>query len=85
MRLHDELRKCLLEILPDGWLVSLQDGDDLFALMDSIDVVRLVDLLQRRYGIQIANSEMTAENLGSLNCIAEFVERKSSRTVQEQH
>lgn len=82
MSLQDELRQTLTDIMPEPWVAKIQDDDDLFELMDSIDVVRLVDQLQGRYGISVSNAEMTAENLGSLAAIASLIERKSTSAAR---
>lgn len=82
MSLHDDVRQSLMDIMPEPWVAKLQDDDDLFELMDSIDVVRLVDQLQGHYGISVSNAEMTAENLGSLAAIAGLIERKTSSATR---
>jgi methoxymalonate biosynthesis acyl carrier protein len=58
--------------------VELEDGDDFLALaiVDSLGFVELVEEVQRRYGIDVEDVEITEENFGSIDAIASYVERK---------
>jgi acyl carrier protein len=58
--------------------VELTDEDDLLAVgvVDSLGFVELVDEVQSRYDVAIADVEITEENFGSIAAIARFVERK---------
>jgi acyl carrier protein len=60
--------------------VELGDGDDFLALgiIDSLGFVELVEEVQSRYGLAIEDVEITEENFGSINAIAEFVAAKQS-------
>ena len=56
------------------------DGDDFLTLgiVDSLGFVELVEEVQSRYGVTVDDVEITEENFGSIDAIADFVERKRS-------
>jgi acyl carrier protein len=60
--------------------VELKDGDDFLVLgiIDSLGFVELVEEVQSRYGLMIEDVEITEENFGSLDAIANFVASKQS-------
>jgi acyl carrier protein len=60
--------------------VELGDGDDFLALgiIDSLGFVELVEEVQSRYGLEIDDVEITEENFGSIDAIAQFVAAKQS-------
>jgi acyl carrier protein len=60
--------------------VELKDNDDFLALgiIDSLGFVELVEEVQSRYGLAIEDVEITEENFGSLEAIANFVSSKQS-------
>jgi acyl carrier protein len=59
--------------------VDLGDSDDFLALgiIDSLGFVELVEEVQSRYGLAIDDVEITEENFGSIDAIANFVASKS--------
>jgi acyl carrier protein len=60
--------------------VELKDEDDFLALgiIDSLGFVELVEEVQSRYGLTIDDVEITEENFGSIDAIAQFVASKQS-------
>jgi acyl carrier protein len=62
--------------------VELGDSDDLLRLgvIDSLGFVELVEEVQSRFGVRVADAEITEENFGSIERIAGFVERKRTGT-----
>lgn len=76
---RDEIRAFIEEnflyLQPD---LVLGDGDPLLELgvIDSLGFVELVEEVQARYGVVIADVEITEENFGSITAISEYVERK---------
>ena len=60
--------------------LDLQDDDDLLGLgvIDSLGFVELVEEIQSRYGVQVADVEITEDNFGSVSAIVAFVEGKRS-------
>ena len=57
--------------LPDG--ATLGDDDDLFALLDSLQVLRLVVWVEEQFGVKVGDADLTAENLGTVARLAAFV------------
>jgi acyl carrier protein len=60
--------------------VELADGDDLLDLgiVDSLGFIELVEEVQRRYGIEVQDVEITEQNFGSIDAIVAFTERKGA-------
>jgi acyl carrier protein len=55
------------------------EGDDPMlgsGVIDSVGVIELVEFLQRSFGIEIADQEITETNLGTLNAVGRFVSQK---------
>jgi acyl carrier protein len=50
--------------------------------IDSIDVLELVMMLEKDYGVKIDNKELGAEVFGSLGALADFVGKKSPVLAQ---
>ena len=61
--------------------VELADGDRLLALgvIDSLGFVELVEEVQARYQVAVEDVEITEENFGSIEAIAQFVARKRAQ------
>jgi len=59
---------------------DLADGDDLLAagIVDSLGFVELVEEVDSRYGVAVADVEITEQNFGSIDAIVSYVERKRS-------
>jgi hypothetical protein len=57
---------------------TLGDGDPMLGsgVIDSVGVIELVEFLQRTFGIEVADEEITETNLGSLNAVGRFVYAK---------
>jgi acyl carrier protein len=60
--------------------VELKDGDDFLALgiIDSLGFVELVEEVQSRFELTIDDVEITEENFGSIDAIAQFVAVKQA-------
>ncbi|MBI3839273.1 MAG: acyl carrier protein [Planctomycetia bacterium] len=67
--------------LTDGRSPSLNDDDDLLTILDSLQILRMVMDLEKMYDIKVDNSELTAENLGTVARLAAFVAGKPPKTV----
>ena len=53
------------------------DGDsDLFALLDSLQVLRLVVALETAFGFKVTDGELAPENLSTIARIARFIAGK---------
>jgi acyl carrier protein len=53
-----------------------ENSDDLFQLLDSLQVLRLILHLKATYGVHVADEELAVENLGTIENVARFVDRK---------
>jgi acyl carrier protein len=80
---EDDVRRELRIFIEDNFLylhpeIELKDGDELLKLgvIDSLGFVELVEEVQARYEIPIADVEITEENFGSIDRIVGFVARK---------
>lgn len=60
--------------------VELNGSTDLLGngIIDSMGVVDIVTFLEGELGVTVKDDEITEENLGTLDAIAEFVARKRS-------
>jgi acyl carrier protein/D-alanine--poly(phosphoribitol) ligase subunit 2 len=67
-----ETRLPAASIGPDTALVSS-------GLLDSVGLVRLATLLERRLGIRIPDRDVTVEHFDTLGRMAAYVERRTSR------
>lgn len=76
MTLTSELRSSIAARFLPNRAAELGDDADLFLLLDSLDVIRLVTQLEKTYRVEIGDDELTAENIGSISRIASFLERK---------
>jgi acyl carrier protein len=45
-------------------------------VLDSIELMQVVEFVEKKYSVSIDDTEILPENLGSLNAIAALVERK---------
>lgn len=55
---------------------TLQNDDDLLTVLNSLQLLRMVMELETRFQVSIDNSELAAENLGTVERIAEFITGK---------
>jgi acyl carrier protein len=62
--------------LNDAQADGLRNDTDLFALLDSLQVLRLVVALETAFGFKVGDSELAPENLSSVERIARFVAHK---------
>ena len=74
-RTRDWVRENFLYMRPD-W--ALNDSDPMLGsgVIDSVGVIELVEFLQRTFGVEIADAEITETNLGSLHSVGRFVHEK---------
>ncbi len=75
-----QLRQYVLTaFLPETPAEDFANTDDLFQLLDSLQVLRLVMQLDTLFAVKTEDQDLTAENLGSIRKAAAFVRRKLSR------
>jgi acyl carrier protein len=58
--------------LPEGAEPPRPD-DELFSLLDSLQVLRLVVWVEERFGVKVADADLTAGNFSSVGRVAGFV------------
>jgi acyl carrier protein len=74
-QVEEQVRRFVAEsFLPDGADLP-GSADDLFALLDSLQILRLVVWVEGAFGLKVADEDLTAENLGTLGRVAAFVGR----------
>jgi len=72
-----EIRAYLAENFMVGRSETLSDTEPLLGnVVDSTGVVELVTFLQERFEITVEDEEVNAENLGSVQQVVSFIERK---------
>ena len=82
MSIKDRIRQYVTDAaLARGVTTAIGDEDDLLLVLDSLQVLRMVLEMEQQCSIRIENSELTPENLGSIEKLAAFVARK--RAPQE--
>jgi acyl carrier protein len=67
--------------LAGGEGASLGLDDDLLAILDSLQVLRMLLDLEARYSIDVDNSELTPDNLGTVRSLAGFIARKRQESI----
>ncbi|HEX7292184.1 MAG TPA: phosphopantetheine-binding protein [Conexibacter sp.] len=67
------------ELLPGRGVDAIGHDDDLLALgvIDSHGILELVAFLERRFGLPVADEDLTPENFSSIASIERFVSSKS--------
>ncbi len=67
------------ELLPGRGIDAIDHDDDLLALgvIDSHGVVQLVGFLEQRFGVTVADEDLTPENFSSITSIERFVTSRS--------
>jgi acyl carrier protein len=55
---------------------TFQNTDDLFLLLDSLQILRLVVQLEAMFNMKVPQQELTAENLSTVRRIGAFAARK---------
>lgn len=82
--LKDLLKQQIIEVLnlEDISLADIQDDDALFGDglgLDSIDALELIVLLDKQYGIKLADPKQGKEIFASINTLAAFVEQNRTK------
>ena len=73
----DQVRAYIIDSFLDGRrAITLGNDSDLLGLLDSLQLLRMVVHLEASFGIKVDDSDLTAENLGSVQRIASFLARK---------
>lgn len=62
--------------LAQGQTTTVADDEDLMEVLDSLQILRMVAEVEKRFSIHVDNGELTPENFGSVDRLAAFVARK---------
>ena len=62
----------------------LNDGDSLLqvGIVDSMGVMEVIAFLEQEFGIEIADEDVTEENLGSVRAISRYVVARAGATAK---
>ena len=77
-RIQAELRRFIVDNFLDGRDCSLRDNDSFqeAGIIDSTGLLELVNFLETQYGIHVDDADLVAENLDSIQQLAQFLRRK---------
>lgn len=80
MNIKDSIRNYVTDsFFEGGQTATIEDEDDLMELLDSLQILRMVVEVEKRFSIKVNNSDLTPENFGSVEKLAAFVEQKQSQ------
>ncbi len=73
-----EVRELLGAILGDETVAGIGDGDLFFeeAIIDSLQLLSIVEEFRARFGVEVSGSELSPENFGSIDAMARFLADK---------
>src|SRR5689334_15848512 len=75
--IEDKVRTYILESFLTGTAgETFRNDDDLLALLDSLQVLRMLIAFESLFLIKVQDSELVPENLGSVRQLAAFIARK---------
>jgi acyl carrier protein len=76
-RIEEIVRDFIVEryLTPEDAAVFTNE-DDLLTMLDSLQILRMLIDMESQFSIRVANSELAPENLGTVNKVAGFIERK---------
>ena len=72
-----EVRSYIADEVLEGEDVGLEAGTPLLQLgvLNSLEIVRLVDFIHQRFGVTVASAQIVADNFKDLDTIADLVGR----------
>jgi acyl carrier protein len=78
-----QIRQMVAELIPNGRKPSLQDDTTLRSsgILDSMAVLRLVSMVEEKFGIEVSAYEAGIDNFDRVEDMAAYVERKLSARV----
>jgi len=81
MAIIDDLEDCIRKEISTDKNIDIEKDEDLIGLgiIDSLAIMKLVDCLERMYGIKVLDEEIVPENFQTLNSIDEYVKSKLSK------
>ena len=71
-------RLILEDLVPDSGLTKINPDESLIAtgILDSLTLMRLVMMLQERFGVTVEDGELIPDNFETVNRIKTFLEKK---------
>ena len=60
---------------------TFRSDDDLLTILDSLQILRMLIDLESQFSIKVDNSELSPDNLGTVERLAAFVARKQTESV----
>ncbi len=81
----DRIRDYVVDsFLSGGPTAALTDDADLMELLDSLQILRMVADVEKRFSIHVGNDDLTAENFGSVERLAAFIVHKQQGSMDSQ-
>jgi acyl carrier protein len=70
-----EVRKLLASVAGSEVVDSIEDDDRFFdnRVLDSLQLMEIVDEFQTRFGIEVGGEDLSPENFGSVTAMAKFL------------
>src|SRR5262249_26961042 len=70
-----EARQVLASVIGSDVVDSIQDDDRFFddQVIDSLQLMELVEAFQSRFGVEVTGKDLSPENFGSIDGMAEFL------------
>jgi acyl carrier protein len=80
MNFNDEIREFVRQnfLFGDGGTLLNDDSFLEKGIVDSTGILEIIAFIEKKYGINVDDSELLPENLDSINNIAAFLERKNA-------
>ena len=77
-----EARQLLASVIGSDVVDSLKDDDRFFDdhVVDSLQLMELVDAFQSRFGIDVSGKDLSPENFGSIAGMAQFLTSRRGTT-----
>jgi acyl carrier protein len=77
MKIKQWIQKYVADcVLATGLTCTPRDDDDLLQVLDSLQILRIMLELEKKFSICVDNSNFSPENIGSIERLAAFVARK---------
>jgi len=77
LAIEDQVRGYVVDsFLTEKDAETFHNDADLLMMLDSLQILRMVIALEKLYAIEVHESELAPENLGSVRKIAAFIARK---------
>jgi acyl carrier protein len=80
MNFHDEIREFVMQnfLFGDGGTLVNDDSFLEKGIVDSTGILEVIAFIEKKYAINVDDSELLPENLDSINNIAAFLMRKTA-------